>query len=138
MERRKKKPITGREGSAIDLELAASWTKNYRDKHPGEAISQFFGKEILEKILSQEHCLGIRFYYALDREGKKHLIIAGAMSDGTDQIHAKAKAPAEAAPGGAPRLMAATATPIYTVGEMSSPCPGSPGCPTNVLTGETS
>jgi len=136
MEKQKRTPITGKEGSPIELELAASWTKNYRDKHPGETISQFFGKEILEKILSQEHCLGIRFYYALDREGKKHLIITGAMSDGTDQIegHTKAHAPA-AKEGAAPKLMAGTAPVVYTVGEMSSPCPGSPGCPTNVLTG---
>src|SRR5450631_3480863 len=100
METQKQSPITGKEGSAIKLDVAASWTKNYRDKHPGETISQFFGKEILETILAQEHCLGLRFYYAHDKElsgwqrfivsisnfllkvignidGNKHLIIAG-------------------------------------------------------------
>lgn len=133
----RKSHLTGREGSPIDLKVAASWTKHYRDRHPGETISQFFGKEILEKILSQPGCLGIRFYYAYDapRGGKKHLIIAGAMADGTDQIHTEAfEAEAAAAPGAAP-LMGGPAPKLYTVGEMSTPCPGSPGCPTNVLTG---
>ena len=67
METQRENPITGKEGSPIDLDVAANWTKNYRDKHPKETISQFFGKEILEKILTQENCLGIRFYYAYDK-----------------------------------------------------------------------
>jgi hypothetical protein len=134
MENQKESPITGREGSPIELELAASWTKHYRDNHPGETISQFFGKEILEKILAQKDCLGIRFYYAYDKPegGKKHLIMTGVIHDGTDQIHEET--PQAAA--GAEHLMAGTAMPLYTVGEQSAPCPGSPGCPSNVLTGK--
>ena len=89
MDKQSKPVITGCEGAAIEVSQAASWTKNYRDKSPGQPISQFFGKEILEKILSQEGCLGIRFYYALDHDGKEHLIITGAMSDGSDQIGGK-------------------------------------------------
>jgi hypothetical protein len=158
MATRDENPITGKEGRPIDLELAASWTKNYRDKHPGELLSQFFGKEILQNILAQEGCQGIRFYYAHDKnlsgwqrcmvsisnfilnilgniEGEKHLIITGVMSDGNDQLHAKPmESEAIAAPAATP-LMAVGAPAAYTVGEMSSPCPGSPGCPKNVLTG---
>jgi hypothetical protein len=133
MDNQSKSPITGSEGAAIEVKQAASWTKNYRDKSPGQPISQFFGKEILEKILSQEGCLGIRFYYALDNDGKKHLIITGAMSDGTDQIGGKEY---EAPVGDATRnVLTAAQQKLYTVGEMSAPCPGSPGCPINVLTG---
>jgi hypothetical protein len=165
METQKENPVTGREGSPIKLDVAASWTKNYREKHPGETISQFFGKEILEKILAQENCLGIRFYYAHDKplngwqrftvsvsnfilkvigniDGEKHLIITGVVSDGNDQLSEKGLEEAVTAPASesmtaaapAPKLMAVTA-PAYTVGEQSSPCPGSPGCPKNVLTG---
>ena len=155
METQKENPVTGREGSPIKLDVAASWTKNYRDKHPGETISQFFGKEIIGKILAQENCLGIRFYYAHDKplsswqrfivsvsnfilkvigniDGEKHLIITGVVSDGNDQLSEKGLEEAVTAP--TPGLMAAGA-PKYTVGEQSSPCPGSPGCPKNVLTG---
>jgi hypothetical protein len=136
MDNQSKSPITGREGAAIEVKQAAEWTKNYRDKSPGQPISQFFGKEILEKILSQEGCLGIRFYYALDHDGKKHLIITGAMSDGSDQIGGKEY---EAPVADATRnVLTAAQLKLYTVGEMSAPCPGSPGCPTNVLTGAKS
>jgi hypothetical protein len=164
MEKPEENPITGREGGPIKLDVAASWTRNYRDKHPGETISQFFGKEILEKILSQQNCLGIRFYYAHDKplggwqrfiisisnfllkvignvDGNKHLIIVGVMSDGNDQLDGKEH---EAAAAKAPELMT-VAAPLMavagsssaTVGDMSAPCPGSPGCPKNVLTGQT-
>jgi hypothetical protein len=153
-------PISGKEGSPIELELAARWTKNYRDKHPGETISQFFGKEILQKILAQENCLGIRFYYAHDKplngwqrfsvslsnfilkvignvDGNKHLIITGVTNDGKDQIHEKELEAnmAAPAPGAASKIMGVTGQNKHTVGEMSNPCPGSPGCPQNVLTG---
>ncbi len=136
MENQKESPVTGREGSPIELELAASWTKHYRDNHPGQTISQFFGKEILEKILAQRDCLGIRFYYAYDKPkgGKPHLIIAGVMRDGNDQIHEEAPE-AVAAPGAKP-LMGGPAPKLYIIGEQSSPCPGSPGCPSNVLSGK--
>ena len=130
METNEKCLITGREGGPIKLDVAASWTKNYREKHPGENISQFFGKDILEVILKQEGCLGIRFYYANDHAGKRHLIIVGVNADGTDQLEHKHMAAA---------AMTATApagdgdTPL--VGDQSMPCPGSPGCPKNQLTG---
>jgi len=106
--------ITGREGEEFDLQLAASWTKNHREKHPEQPVSHFFGKEILQKILAQEGCQGIRFYHAHDENGKKHLIIVGATSDGKDQINTLQ---------------------TLIVGQQGLPCPGSPGCPKNVLSG---
>ena len=139
METLRKPIVTGREGGPIKLDVAASWTKNYRDKNPGQTISQFFGKEILETILKQEGCLGIRFYYANDHAGKKHLIIVGVRHDGSDQTneeycdheerhHFPLTAAAMAKVGG-------TAPVVYDVADQSTPCPGSPGCPKGALTG---
>lgn len=135
MKNEKETPITGKEGAAIKLDVAANWTKNYRRKHPGETISQFFGKEILESILAQEGCLGIRFYYAYDDEGKRHLIITGVMSNGADQLHAEAFESDSVKAPSAEKAAVPVKPKVYTVGEMSAPCPGSPGCPTNALTG---
>jgi hypothetical protein len=131
----RKPVITGKEGGPIKLDEAASWTKNYREKNPGETISQFFGREILERILAQDNCLGIRFYYALDHAGKKHLVITGVECDGNDQIN---KEPHEAAPTAgletaeAPAA-GAPANQIYEIGDQSTPCPGSVNCPHNKL-----
>jgi len=92
--------LTGKEGEEFDLQLAASWTKNHREKHPGQPVSHFFGKEILQKILGQEGCQGIRFY-PLNEDGQKHLIMVGATSDGNDQLNTvAAKAPQTGAKAG--------------------------------------
>jgi hypothetical protein len=144
--------LTGKEGGEFDLNVAASWTQNYRHKHPGETISHFFGKEILQKILAQEGCQGIRFYHAHSKplngwqrsmvslsnfllkvvgniEGDKHLIITGATADGKDQINQVGESLTTA------ELKAVTTHKTYMVGDQSSPCPGSPGCPKSLLAG---
>lgn len=147
----KKSTLSGTEGSEIDLKVAADWTQNHRHRNPGHVISQFFGQEILNKILQQPGCMGIRFYYANSKpltgwqrivhkcfpksEGEVHLIITGVTKDGKDQLpfsdaHAETfalKATAASSGGGS--------TTLGTVGEQSMPCPGGAGCPQNVLTG---
>jgi len=135
-----KKLITGREGGPIKLDVAARWTKNYREKHPGQTISHLFGKELLETVLNQEGCVGIRFYYANDHEGKKHLILTGVRNDGTDQTGEEFCDPI-----GIPLTAEALArvgvtAPLfktYDVGDQSVPCPGSPGCPKGILSGDS-
>ena len=102
-------------GGAIELEIAAVWTQNHREKHPGEVISHYFGRHILEDILAQDGCVGIRFYHAYDHDGKKHLVICGVQEDGNDQGQNHAQPL------------------VYKTGDQSLPCPGSPGCPKGVL-----
>lgn len=148
--------LTGREGEAFDLELSAKWTQNYRDRHPGETISQFFGREIIEKILAQEDCLGIRMYYSNSDplngwqramvaisnfilkvigniEGEQHIIITGATSDGNDMLHTTAE-PIPRAELAKVTADESSSKPLDIVGQQAMPCPGSPGCPKNVLT----
>lgn len=77
--------FTGNEAEEFPLETAAVWTKNYRATiNPGDKVSHFFGKKIIQNILDQEGCMGIRIYYALDEEGKKQLIIVGADAEEND------------------------------------------------------
>lgn len=126
--------LTGKEGKEFDVETSANWTKNYREKHPDETVSHFFGKEIVQKILDQDGCMGVRIYHANDEQGKKHVIIVGADQHGNDihphvekdgkMMHVslsksemrEVKAPEAVQTGG-------------VVGEMSTPCPGGKGCP---------
>ena len=77
--------FTGKEAEQFPLNTAAEWTKNYRDQmQPGDPKAHFFGKDIINEILAQEGCMGIRIYYALDEEGKKQLIIVGADANEND------------------------------------------------------
>ncbi|HTD41965.1 MAG TPA: hypothetical protein VK671_15155 [Mucilaginibacter sp.] len=147
----RKAPLTGKEGAEIDIKVATEWTENHRHHNPGGVISQFFGQEILNKILQQPGCIGIRFYYANSKpltgwqrfkkkcfkssEGEVHLIMAGVTKDGMDQL------PASGTQVEAFALKTTTAsatsgtTSSGTLGEQSVPCPGGVGCPQNVLTG---
>ncbi|RIJ33981.1 hypothetical protein [Pontibacter oryzae] len=82
----------GTEGAAIELNTAAQWTKNYREKissenHDGQKIkAHFFGREILQEILDQEGCMGIRMYHANNDDGQKQIILVGATAEGEDMV----------------------------------------------------
>jgi hypothetical protein len=79
--------FTGTEGEAIDLAQAAAWTANYRKQHEGvtEAVkAHFFGRDIMQQILEQEGCVGIRMYYALDDNSQQQLILVGVNAEGQD------------------------------------------------------
>jgi|MLJW01.1.fsa_nt_gi hypothetical protein len=138
METESKTHVTGKEGGLIKLDVAASWTKNYREKHPGQTISHLFGKELLENILNQEGCAGIRFYYAYDHDGKKHLVLTGVKSNGTDQTGEEyCDSTGVPLPPEGLAKVGVTAPVLNTngVGDQSVPCPGSPGCPKGLLSG---
>ena len=79
--------FTGTEGESIDHKLAGEWTRNYRKANPGEIQGHFFGHTILESILTQKGCVGIRMYYALDDNQERHLVLVGVDTDGNDLLH---------------------------------------------------
>jgi len=78
-------PFNGSEGAAIDPNLAAQWTTNYREAHPGAVQSYFMGREILHTLLNQTGCEGIRFYYGLDG-AVLQLVAVGANAAENDQL----------------------------------------------------
>lgn len=81
--------FNGTEGEPIDLAQAAAWTASYR-KTEAENVegtvtkAHFFGREIVQKLLDQEGCMGIRMYYAHDEKGEKQLLLVGADAEGND------------------------------------------------------
>ena len=164
METTERDPITGKEGGEIDLMLAAEWTKNHRERNPHALLSQFFGTEILQRLLQQPGCLGIRIYYSNSQRlngwqkfvfaianflkrivagspGEDHFILVGVNSRGLDLLPQKGKVgvaegnthPQVLVAQAAPATATAAAQPL--VAEQAHPCPGSYGCPQNVLTG---
>jgi hypothetical protein len=77
----------GTEGGEITLQEAAKMTAQYRHDYPNETLAHFFGHEILERILSQESCMGIRFYYGIDEDNKKQLVAVGVDCDQNDMTN---------------------------------------------------
>ena len=76
--------FTGNEAEEFPLSTAAEWTANYRRENPNGVKAHFFGHVIIEKILAQPDCVGIRCYYALDENGKQQLIIVGVDGNEND------------------------------------------------------
>ncbi|WP_324671756.1 hypothetical protein [Hymenobacter sp. GOD-10R] len=79
--------FTGTEGESIDHKLAGQWTRNHREANPSEIQGHFFGHKILENILQQKGCIGIRMYYALDEENNRHLVLVGVDKDRNDMLN---------------------------------------------------
>jgi hypothetical protein len=101
--------FTGDEAEEFSLETSAQWTSNYRAANPNKIKAHFFGRKIIEKILAQPGCKGIRCYYALDDKGVQQMIMVGADANENDMCHG-------------------------IVAEVSRPCPTFCGTP-NLLNG---
>lgn len=71
----KKNPATV--GEEISHELGAKMVKDFQDAHPEEVTGNYIGRNILERILSQPGCAGIRFYNAINETGVKTLVYIG-------------------------------------------------------------
>lgn len=76
--------FTGNENQSITLAVASTMTKAYRDANPGQILGMYFGKSILQSILNQSGCVGIRTYYAIDSTGAKEQVLVGVTADGND------------------------------------------------------
>lgn len=73
-------------GKPISKETADRWIKHHDEKHPdkGSIRAHFFGSDIINQVLAQDKCVGMRIYYATNDEGVKQLLLVGAREDGTN------------------------------------------------------
>ena len=73
-------------GKPISKKTADKWIKNHEEKHPdkGSIRAHFFGSDIINQVLAQDKCVGMRIYYATNDEGVKQLLLVGAREDGTN------------------------------------------------------
>jgi hypothetical protein len=79
--------FNGTEGEAITLQDASVLTANYRTNNPGAPLAQFMGKDLLEQILAQRDCMGIRVYYGEEDDGTPRLVFVGANDQENDQVN---------------------------------------------------
>jgi len=76
----------GTEGAQITLEQGAALTLAFRNRNFGAINGQFYGKDILNHILGQDDCMGIRIYLGLDANGNHELVLVGANSQEDDLL----------------------------------------------------
>ena len=76
--------LTAQVGEEIGKELGAQMIASYRTVNPTETTSYFVGRNVLEQILAQPGCVGVKFYDAYNEAGEKVLVYVGATAQGTD------------------------------------------------------
>jgi hypothetical protein len=79
--------FTGEEGGNIPLNEGAEMTKRFRSAAlPGSVLGNYFGREILEDILRQPTCVGIRFYYGTSEKLENQLVLVGVDAQQNDLV----------------------------------------------------
>ena len=84
IEKRRVLRYNGQEDHSIALDDAGQFTAKYRQANPGKPKAGYFGREAIEKILSQKGVVGIRYYYAIDDDNKNVMVIVGVDAKGND------------------------------------------------------
>lgn len=99
--------FTGNEDHEIPAEKAKGYIRRWREgRGKGEVQGGFFGRAVLDRMLAQPGCVGLRIYHAKHEKGNATFVLVGTNADGQDLWQG-------------------------TVAEEMLPCP--PNCPTEPL-----
>jgi len=71
-------------GEAIDHDLAKQMIQSYQTTYPETFTTLMVGRKIIDQILAQPGCVGIRFIDAINEEGQKTLVYVGVDAEGKD------------------------------------------------------
>ena len=69
-------------GEQVTHELGAQFINNYQEAHPADVKAYVIGKDIINQILAQPGCEGIKFYNAINEFGQKTLVYVGLDAEG--------------------------------------------------------
>lgn len=73
-------------GGEISHEMGNDFIKAYETAFPDGPSGFALGRNILEKILAQPGCTGIRFHHALNQEGQMTSVYIGMDANGNDLL----------------------------------------------------
>jgi|GEM_PF-713016 len=78
--------FTDTDADSVSATVSKNWIDNYYQKNPKGIQAHFFGYEIIKQILSENGCVGIRAYYALNGAGVQQLLLIGVDSNGENLL----------------------------------------------------
>jgi hypothetical protein len=79
--------FTANVGEEIGVELGAQMISSYRQANATDTIGYFVGRNILEQVLAQPGCVGIKFYNAYNEAGSKTLVYVGVNAEGNNMLN---------------------------------------------------
>lgn len=71
-------------GEDIGYELGAKMIQRWHKENPDDVLASFTGRNIIENILAQPGCTGIRMFNAINDLGIKQLVLVGVDKDGNN------------------------------------------------------
>jgi hypothetical protein len=71
-------------GKDIGYEAGAKMVKRHFDENPDDVIAHFMGRNLIEKILAQPGCVGIRAFHGLNEMGIRKIIFVGVDKTGSN------------------------------------------------------
>jgi hypothetical protein len=69
-------------GEEIGYELGNQMVKDFQQANPNDIHYYVIGRNIIDQILSQPGCVGIKFYGAYDEQGAKTMVYVGLDENG--------------------------------------------------------
>jgi hypothetical protein len=76
-----KKPLA-EIGAEIGQELGVQMIQTFQAKHPNDTSFYIIGRKIIDQILAQPGCVGIKFFNALNEAGEQTMVYVGLDNDG--------------------------------------------------------
>jgi len=71
-------------GEEISPEMAADFVRSFKTANPDAISGYTVGRNIIDSILAQPGCVGLRFYNAINEIGQTTLVYAGVDAQGND------------------------------------------------------
>jgi len=102
--------FNGMESDSVSISEAQHSISNFSTGNTGGIVAHFFGFDIINQILSQSNCVGLRCYFALDDNGVQQLLLVGATKNGQNILPTSSSTSRTEDAGG-------------TIADVSVPCP---------------
>lgn len=74
-------------GKDIGYEAGAKMIKRHFDQNPDDVIAHFMGRNVIEQILAQPGCIGIRTFHGLNEIGIRQIVIVGVDKTGSNILN---------------------------------------------------
>ncbi len=83
--------FTGNEDQLISLSEGSALTANFRawleaTQSSDPTLGEYHSKALIESILAQDGCVGVRSYYGMDADGKRKLVLVGVTANENDIV----------------------------------------------------
>ena len=69
-------------GEEIGLKLGSQFIKSYQSSNPEDVSFYVIGRNVIDSILAQPGCVGLRFYNAYNELGQKTIVYVGLNEQG--------------------------------------------------------